>query len=312
MLYKEMPYPIVREGRHCPVDLYVKIRNDYRLFAARGALITREHCRIFSRSKATLYIRSSDNESAEAFLKSLLTDLLTDSHLEPEVKANIIYASSMKSIRQVFQGLNHKTLKDIEKTSEFVVKLILSDKRVMSELVKVTGHDHFTYHHSVKVGIYGTSLAVQLFGDRSGDHNLQALSTALFLHDIGLTRVPRKILEKREPLNDMEHQVVMKHPVWGHDRLMNANYLTSQAASVVLFHHEWCNGKGYPFGKTREDIPLYARICAIADTFETLTSSTPSSGPLTPFEALTVMQQDMAGSFDSRLFRAFVEMLGSG
>lgn len=312
MFYKEMPYPIVREGQHCPVDLYVKIRNDYRLFAARGALITREHCRIFSRSKATFYICSSDNDSAEAFLKSLLTDLVTDPHLEPEVKADIIYSSSMKSIRQVFQGLNHKTLKEMEKTSEFVVKLILSDKRVMKELVKVTNHAHFTYNHSVKVGIYGTSLAIHLFGDRNGDHNLQALSTALFLHDIGMTRVPRKILEKREPLNDMEHQVVMKHPVWGHDRLMNANYLTSQTASVVLFHHERCNGKGYPFGKTREDIPLYARICAIADTFETLTSPKPSGGPMTPFEALTVMQQDMAGAFDGRLFRAFVEMLGSG
>jgi HD-GYP domain-containing protein (c-di-GMP phosphodiesterase class II) len=110
----------------------------------------------------------------------------------------------------------------------------------------------------------------------------------------------------------MEHQVVMKHPIWGHDRLMNSNYLTSQAASVVLFHHERCNGKGYPFGKTRDDIPLYARICAIADTFETLTAASPNSAPMTPFQALTVMQQDMAGSFDSQLFRAFVEMLGSG
>ena len=311
MYYKEIPYPIVREGQHCPVDLYVKIRNDYRLFAAKGALITREHCRIFSRGNTTFYICSSDSESAEEFLKSLLTDLVTDPHLEPEAKADIIYSSSMRSIRQAFQGLNHKTLREIEKTSEFVVKLTLSDKRVMNELVKVKSHAHFTYQHSVKVGIFGTCLAVHLFGEGNGDHNLQALSTALFLHDIGMTRVPRKILEKREPLSDMEHQIVMKHTVWGHDRLMNANYLTSQAASVVLFHHERCNGKGYPFGKTREDIPLYARICAIADTFETLTSSVSSSSPMTPFEALTVMQRDMAGAFDNRLFRAFVEMLGS-
>jgi HD-GYP domain-containing protein (c-di-GMP phosphodiesterase class II) len=312
MLYKEMPYPIVREDQSCMMDLYVKIKNDYRLFAAKGAMFTKEHCRLFTKSKATLYIRTSENETGEEYLNSYLNDLISDSRVEPEVKAEIVYTSSMKSIRQIFQGLNRRTLAELEKTSEIVAKLILADRRIMNNLMRITSHDHFTYRHSVRVGIYGTALAVHLFGNTRNDHNIAALCTALFLHDIGMTRVPNKILDKKEPLSDLELQIVRKHPVWGHDKLMNANYLTSQAASIVLFHHERCNGKGYPFGKSAEDIPLYAKICAIADTFESLTFSAPSGEPRTPFESLSIMQQEMAQEFDANLFKAFIMMLGPG
>lgn len=310
MLYKEMPYPIVRQGHQCTVDLYVKIRNKYRLFAARGALFTEEHCRVFSRNRATLYIRISDNESAEEYLSSYVNDLITDPLTEPGVKAEVVYSSSMRSIRQVFQGLNRRSLADLERASAHVVKLILSDRRVMNDLIGITSHDRFTYHHCVKVGIYATALAGHLFSCQANGHDLPALCTAFFLHDIGMTRIPNQIVEKKGPLSESERQVLRKHPIWGHDRLMNANYLTSQAASIVLFHHETCNGTGYPFAKTSRDIPLYAKICSIADTFETLTSTAAHGSSMSPYEALTFMHQEMAGQFDPELFKAFILMLG--
>lgn len=310
MPYKEMPYPIVRQGHNCSVDLYVKIRNNYRLFAARGALFTEEHCRVFSKNRATLYIRVSDNESAEEYLSSYVNDLITDPLTESGVKAEVVYSSSMRSIRQVFQGLNRRSLADLERASAHVVKLILSDRRVMNDLIGITSHDRFTYHHCVKVGIYATALAGNLFGGRGNGHDLPALCTAFFLHDIGMTKIPSQIVEKIGSLSESERQIVRKHPIWGHDRLMNANYLTSQAASIVLFHHERCNGTGYPFSKTGKDIPLYAKICSIADTFETLTSTAAHGSSMTPYEALTFMQQEMTGQFDHELFKAFVLMLG--
>ena len=309
MLYKEMPYPIVREDQNCLVDLYVKIKNDYRLFAAKGATFTKEHCQLFARSRSPLYIRTSENETAEEYLNSYLNDIISDPSIDPEVKAEIAYTSSLKSIRQIFQGLNRKTLVELEKTSGIVVRLILADRTILNDLMKITSHDHIIYKHSIRVGIYATALAIHLFGGGTNGHNIPALCTAFFLHDIGLTRVPKKILDNKEPLSDAEWQVVKKHPIWGHDRLINVNYLTSQSASVLLYHHERCNGSGYPFGKSGEDIPLYARICAIADTFESLMSS-PSGETRTPFEALKIMQQELSGGFDPDLFRAFIMMLG--
>ncbi|MFY9397376.1 MAG: HD domain-containing phosphohydrolase [Desulfomonilia bacterium] len=310
MLYKEMPYPIVRQGHTCSVDLYIKIRNNYRLFAAKGATFTEEHCRIFSKNRTTLYIRISDNESAEDYLHSYVNDLIADPGMESGMKAEIVFSSSMRSIRQVFDGLNRRNLADLEKTSAHMVKLILSDKRIMNDLVGITSHDRSTYHHSVRVGIYATALAVHLFSGQANGHDLPALCTAFLLHDIGMTRVPSQISRKTGPLSENERQVIRKHPIWGHERLMNANYLTSQAASIVLYHHERCNGTGYPFARSGRDIPLYAKICSIADTFETLTSMAAHGSSMSPFEALSFMQQKMAGQFDPELFKAFILMLG--
>ena len=136
------------------------------------------------------------------------------------------------------------------------------------------------------------------------------LSTAFFLHDIGMARVPVSILDKRDTLTPDEWDIVRKHPLWGHDKLVKARYLSDEAAAVVLYHHERCDGNGYPFRKREGEIPLYARICAIADTFEALTAGRPFRQPKTPFESLRIMQTEMADEFDPELFRAFVMLLG--
>ncbi|MRR14305.1 HD domain-containing protein [archaeon] len=174
----------------------------------------------------------------------------------------------------------------------------------------MTSYDHYTYKHSVKVGIYGTTLAVNLFQDKIREHNMAELSTAFFLHDIGMAKVPIKILDKKGPLDESEWDIIRKHPLWGHDRLVKANYLNDESTAIVLYHHERCDRKGYPFRKSSDEIPVYAKICAIADTFESLTSGRPFRHSKTPFEALKIMKVEMAREFDAELFRAFIKLLG--
>jgi HD-GYP domain-containing protein (c-di-GMP phosphodiesterase class II) len=87
-------------------------------------------------------------------------------------------------------------------------------------------------------------------------------------------------------------------PLWGQERLRKADYRSDEADDIILYHHERCNGNGYPFGKTGGEIPLYARICAIADTFESLTAHRPFKSARSPFEALKIMRSEMASEFD--------------
>jgi HD-GYP domain-containing protein (c-di-GMP phosphodiesterase class II) len=135
---------------------------------------------------------------------------------------------------------------------------------------------------------------------------------AFFLHDIGMTKVPSNILDKKEPLNENDWETIKKHPVWGHEKLKKANYESEEATEIVLYHHERFDGNGYPFKKSGNEIPLYAKICAIADTFESLTGGRPFRLPKSPFEALKIMQVEMAREFDPELFRAFIMLLGPG
>jgi HD-GYP domain-containing protein (c-di-GMP phosphodiesterase class II) len=311
-MYREIPYEMIKGHEKCPVDLYVKIRDSYRLFAAQGALFTTEHYRTFGKSGVKIYILAEDKIKADEVLESQLADVLLDPEVSQKVKVEIMYDASMKSVRDVFQGTNQKTLHEVEKLSKNIVKTILSNRRVMDDLIDISSHDHYTYTHSVKVGIYGISLAINLFQDKVNEHRMTELSTAFFLHDIGMAKVPQRILDKQDALTTSEWDVIRQHPLWGHDRLLRANYLSDEAVSVVLYHHERFDRKGYPFKKAGDEIPLYARICAIADTFESLTSARPFRQPRTPFEALRIMQTEMAKEFDPELFRAFIMLLGPG
>jgi HD-GYP domain-containing protein (c-di-GMP phosphodiesterase class II) len=312
MIYKEIPHPLIRVDQKCTRDLYAKIKGDYRLFAAKGAVFTEEHARLFKKNRIRLYISAKDFESAKNYLDMYLIEVLIDPLVSPKVKADIVYSTSIKSIRQVFEGTNERTLSDLEKNSKNTIKLILSDGRVINDLIKITSHDHFTYTHSVKVGIYGTALAINLFQNKINEHNIAELSRGFFLHDIGMAKVPSKILDKKGPLTKSDWEIIKKHPIWGHDRLTKTNYLSREAAAIILYHHERFDGNGYPFQKAGDSIPLYSKICAIADTFESLTSTRPFRKPKNPFEALSIMQQEMVKEFDPQLFRAFIKLLGPG
>jgi len=312
MVYKEIPSSIIKYDEKCTTDLYIKIRDEYRLFAAKGATFSTEHLNLFDRAGVSLYILASDLNTADAFLENHLTEVLTNPTVPMHTKVDIVYSTSMSSIRDVFQGTNLRNINELEKISGKVVKFILSDSRVMDGLINITSHDHYTYKHSVKVGIYGTALSINLFQDKIRDHNMAELSTAYFLHDIGMAKVPAKILDKKGPLTPNEWDIIRKHPLWGHDKLVKANYLNEEAIAIVLNHHERCDKNGYPFRKSSQEIPLYARICAIADTFESLTSGRPFRQSKTPFEALKIMQVEMAKEFDPDLFMAFIKLLGPG
>jgi HD-GYP domain-containing protein (c-di-GMP phosphodiesterase class II) len=312
VVYREIPNHIALINQKSTIDLYIKIRSDYRLFAARGALLPDEQFQQFNKEKIKLYFMVQDSADPEESLDAHLMDILTSPEVSPQAKADIAYSTSMKSIQEVFQGTNSRTLSALKKAAKKIVQLIMTDSRVIDNFMTITSSDHYTFMHSVKVGIYGTAMTINLFQDKIRDHNINELSMAFFLHDIGMSKVPSTILNKEEPLTDSEWETIRKHPLWGQDRLRKASYESKETTEIILYHHERCDGNGYPFKKSGSEIPVYAKICAIADTFESLTTGRPFRSPKSPFETLRIMQVEMASEFDPELFRAFIMLLGPG
>jgi HD-GYP domain-containing protein (c-di-GMP phosphodiesterase class II) len=312
VLHREIPNHIAFINQKSTIDLYIKIRDDYRLFAARGAQLSDEQYQQLNKERTKLYFMVQDSADPEASLDAHLMNILTNPGVSPQAKADIAYTISMKSIQEVFQGANSKNLSALKKVSKQIVQMIFSDSRVIDNFMTITRDDHYNFMHSVKVGIYGTAMTINLFQHKIKEHNIDELSMGFFLHDIGMSRVPTTILNKEEPLIDSEWETIRKHPLWGQDRLRKANYESPEATQIILYHHERCDGNGYPFNKSGSEIPVYAKICAIADTFESLTTGRPFRSPKSPFEALRIMQVEMAREFDPELFRAFVMLLGPG
>lgn len=126
--------------------------------------------------------------------------------------------------------------------------------------------------HSQYVASYARLLARALGIDDK--KFLIDLERGALLHDIGKIGLPRAILRKKGVLNALEREIIREHPLLGYMLLQDYPFLEG-AKDVILYHHEWFNGQGYPFGLKGEEIPLVARVFSLADTLDAITSDRP-------------------------------------
>lgn len=309
-MYKEVPVALIGVDMQYDFDVYLRIRDDYRLFAAKKARLSGDHISILRSKDTHIFVREEEWDIARSQLYQNRARVMGGPVGDSRVKADRIYSSAMQSIKDAYQGLLPKTISDVEKNADQLVKAILSDENVLESLKLMATKDHFTYQHSVRVGIYATALLLKLMGTDLTKNQVRKLSTGYFLHDIGMTRIPMQILEKPESLSTFEWKLVRMHPLWGHESLMKTEFLSLEATNIILSHHERHDGSGYPHKKKGDDIPIYARICTIADAFESLTAQRPYRKAHEPFEALRIMYQEMSQEFDPEIFMAFVKLLG--
>ncbi|MGN6758446.1 MAG: diguanylate cyclase [Thermomicrobiales bacterium] len=162
--------------------------------------------------------------------------------------------------------------------------------------------DHETEGHCERVVTYATTIG-QALGLSESD--LAALGIGALLHDIGKVGVSDAILRKPSALTPEEWAEMRQHPEIGH-RLTNAVPFLQSASPVVRHHHERWDGAGYPDGLRGEDIPLMARIFAVADAYDAMLSDRPYRRGLAPEEALRRLQQDAGTQFDPLVVDAMV------
>jgi HD-GYP domain-containing protein (c-di-GMP phosphodiesterase class II) len=309
-MYQEIPASLVSLGDEYDFDIYLRINNTHRLFAARGARLSRDHQRILRLKDTRVFVPAEDIEIARRQLHQIRHRRASPSSESPEKKADRIYGSVLNAVKVAYQGLVPRTITDMEKSADELARIILSDEKVIESLKLIETTDHFTYRHSMRVGIYSTALLLKLMGSRLTPNQIRKISTGYFLHDIGMVRVPMQILEKTGELSESEWRLVRMHPIWGRDCIIKSEYLSLETVNIILAHHERSDGSGYPYGKTGDEIPPYARVCAIADAYESLTASRPYRAAHEPFEALKIMYKEMAHTLDADLFPAFVNLLG--
>jgi HD-GYP domain-containing protein (c-di-GMP phosphodiesterase class II) len=158
---------------------------------------------------------------------------------------------------------------NLESTARDLERSSLSTVRILA--AAIDARDQYTFGHSARVARLSLRIGSELGLE---DDQLTDLEMACFLHDVGKIRVPDLILNKEGPLDDREYQLVRCHPDQGAEILSIAESL-HKYIPVVLHHHEWYDGSGYPAGLKGEDIPLYAQIVALADSYDAITTSRP-------------------------------------
>ncbi|MFD9908610.1 HD-GYP domain-containing protein [Streptomyces sp. NPDC059063] len=160
--------------------------------------------------------------------------------------------------------------------------------------------DRYTRGHSERVGRASVMIARELGMD---DERVEVLRFAGILHDVGKLGVPTRLLRKEGPLTPQERQVIELHPEYGHEMVRGIGFL-GEARAAILHHHERIDGSGYPYGLTGRQIPECARVVAVADAFDAMTSSR-SYRPARPVPTALAELRRCAGSqFDPTVVAA--------
>lgn len=198
-------------------------------------------------------------------------------------------------------------------------ELIESNRLLRRDLVRVSealmqaveAKDAYTGGHLRRVSEYAVAVGEKL-GLRGRD--LETLHYASLLHDVGKLGVPESVLGKEGPLDDQETEIMRRHPEIG-ARMLERLELLSGAAPLVLHHQERFDGNldgqhpGYPRGLAGENIPLGARIIAVVDAFDAMTTTRPYRPALPGDEAAAVLRRERGRQFDPRVVDAFLDCL---
>ena len=229
---------------------------------------------------------------------------------EEMADAAAICRIAKQAITSVFEEARMGLLADSSVARTLVEDITDSVSRnpgALVSLARLKTADTYTYMHSVAVCALMVSLARQL---RLDERQTLAAGRAGLLHDLGKATVPLDVLNTPGKLTDEEFTVVRTHPEHGHAMLQAIGDVDAEVLDACLHHHEKMDGTGYPHRLQSEQIGLMARMTAICDVYDAVTSDRPYKKAWDPSEALRRMAEWSGTHFDKRLFQAFVKSIG--
>lgn len=236
--------------------------------------------------------------------------LQTTSMSQELKRATVLVAKSKRAVMALFNDARLGNAIDAERCLPLVDEIAGSVSRnpgAMISLARLKTHDDYSYMHSVAVCALMVSLARQL---GMNDAATREAGLAGLLHDMGKAVMPVEVLNKPGKLTDAEFKIMKAHPVRGYEMLREGGTATEGALDVCLHHHEKIDGSGYPHGLRGDQISLLAKMGAVCDVYDAITSNRPYKNAWDPAEAIRKMAEWRSGHFDDAVFQAFVKSLG--
>lgn len=172
----------------------------------------------------------------------------------------------------------------------------------------IDAKDPYTKDHSTCVAKYSAALARAI---NLPEEEIDRIRLGALLHDVGKIGIPERVLQKEGPLSDEEWVIMKQHPTIGAEKVLMPNASLRDLIPIVKYHHERIDGKGYPEGLSNGDIPLAAKIVAIADTYHALTSDRPYRKGMSIEKAVSILEEGAGSQWDADLVRTFISIAPS-
>lgn len=224
-------------------------------------------------------------------------------------RASALCKRSREAVIQMFGEVRMGRALDTSACAELVEDVTASVFRnpgALISLARLKRADDYTYMHSVAVCALMVALGRTLGMDEA---RCREAGLAGLVHDMGKALMPPEVLNKPGKLSADEFEIIKSHPLRGHELLSGAHGVAEEALDVVLHHHERIDGRGYPHGLAGDAITQIARMGAVCDVYDAITSNRPYKAGWDPAESIAQMA-GWQGHFDRTIFAAFVKTVG--
>ena len=220
---------------------------------------------------------------------------------------NIVVPYSPTAVKPSFEPKKKANVKELRRKVEKMDVLLTRDllETIYGFARAIEAKDSYTGKHVEHTADIAERTAKSLGLSKDEVENIK---NAAVLHDLGKVGIKEKILSKKGPLNPREKEIIKTHPSIGAEILREIHALKG-AVPAILYHHEYYNGKGYPLGLKGEEIPLSARIVAIADVYQALISDRPYRKAYSHKKALEIIKKESGKQFDPRIVKTFLKVI---
>ena len=225
-------------------------------------------------------------------------------------RAAKICAESKQAVVSMFQEVRMGRAISSEAAGDLVDEIsssVMRNPGALISLARLKTADDYTYMHSVAVCALMVALAGKLGLD---EKQTREAGMSGLLHDLGKAMMPMEVLNKPGKLTDEEFRIIKSHPVEGHRLLKEGGTVGAVPLDVCLHHHEKVDGSGYPDRLKDEQISMFAKMGAVCDVYDAITSNRPYKAGWDPAESIRKMTEWCNGHFDARIFQAFVKSIG--
>ena len=252
----------------------------------------------------------------ESYIEKLKKYGVSEIYLDDELSADLIIEDIMRDqtrneavvlVKKMMNSYHFSTSLDIEGVKEMVNKIIdelLGNRDILYNLSEIKSVDDYTFEHSVNVCILSIITGIGLGFDLQ---RLRDLGTGAMLHDIGKLSIPQEILKKPSQLTVDEFEEIKKHTIFGYEMLKKTEKVNLVSAYIAFGHHERYDGSGYPLQLKNDNIQIYARIVAVADVYDALTSDRVYRKKLKPNEVYEYITSLGVNHFDPKVIESFVK-----
>lgn len=232
------------------------------------------------------------------------------SRMEELKRAAMICKQAKQAVVSMFREVRMGNAINAEAAGELVDEIsssVVRNPGALISLARLKTADDYTYMHSVAVCALMVALARQL---GLNEREVKDAGMAGLLHDLGKAMMPVKVLNKPGKLTDDEFRVIKSHPVEGHRLLVEGKSVSDMVLDVCLHHHEKIDGSGYPDRLAGDQISVFAKMGAVCDVYDAITSNRPYKAGWDPAESIRKMTEWSKGHFDEKVFQAFIKSIG--